>query len=579
MVSSDALRQRILVARGEIPADLVLKGAKVVNVFSGGVQEKDVAVCQGFIAGVGPEYHGKEEVDLEGRWVIPGLMDGHMHVESTLLLPSHLARGLLPHGTTAIVADPHEIANVMGMDGIRFMLQESSDIPLDIFFMAPSCVPATHMETAGSVLNAEDLSALKAEPRVLGLGEMMNVPGVLTGDGPVLEKIEVFRDKVLDGHCPSLSGYDLQAYLSTGIRSDHETSEGLEGLEKLESGMMLMVREGTTAKNINALLPLVRPANSRRFCLVSDDLHAEDIYEGGHLDVIVKKAIQRGLDPVTAIQMVTLNPAEYFGLRDRGAIAPGFRADLVVLDDLDTVQVSRVYKDGRIAAQNGEVVDFPAKPGTVISPMVSKPLNMAPLGTEDLHIPHPGGQKARVIELIPGQILTRMKREAVKSVDGAVVSNVESDVLKLFVVERHVASGRIGKGLVRGFGLRRGAMASSVAHDSHNVIAVGVTDEEILQAVQAVRTMGGGLCVVCGEEIVAKTPLEIAGLMSTQALETLVNQLRVVKKAAAGLDCRIEEPFMALSFLALPVIPDVKLTDKGLVDVKRFEIVPLFFGE
>ena len=573
-ISVETLKKRISAAKGDIPADLVLRGASVVNVFSGEIQEKDVAVYDEIIVGLGSDLHGKEEVDIRGKWIVPGLIDGHLHVESSMFLPSKLAAALLVHGTTTIVSDPHEIANVMGLKGIRFMLDDSRDIPFDIFYMAPSCVPATHLETSGATLEASDLSELKDEPRILGLAEMMNFPGVLMGDQEVLEKIVLFRNQVLDGHCPFLRGHDLQAYLTAGIRSDHETTDRSEGLEKVENGMMLMIREGTSAKNLEELLPLVNNKNSRRFCFISDDLHAEDIQLRGHLNFIVRKAIQLGLDPATAVQLVTINPAEYFGLKDRGAVAPGYCADLVVLNDLETFKVNSVYKKGRIVVDREVLVNFPIKQDEALI-MQSKPLNIAPLTPENFRIPHSGG-KARVIELVSGQITTKALYEEVKSTNGFVISDIESDILKLCVVERHQASGRIGLGLVKGFGLKRGAVASSVAHDSHNVIVVGVNDEDIFRAVDEVRVMGGGLAVASGNDIMAKAPLEIAGLMSTQPIDALVKQLRRVKKAASNLGCVLEEPFMALSFLALPVIPELKLTDIGLVDVNQFEIVPLF---
>lgn len=549
----------------------------MINVFSGDIQEKDVAVSDGVIVGVGPDYSGKEELDIKGKWVAPGLIDGHIHIESSMLHPFKLAGALLVHGTTAIVADPHEIANVTGLSGIRYMLEDSSSIPFDIFFTAPSCVPATHLETAGATLNALELSKLKDEPRILGLAEMMNFPGVLMGDEQVLEKIMLFRGKALDGHCPLLKGYDLQAYMTAGIRSDHESTDRFEALEKIENGMMLMIREGTSAKNLEELVPLVNNKNARRFCFVSDDLHAEDIQQRGHLDFIIKKAIRLGMDPVTAIQLATLNPAEYFGLKDRGAIAPGYRADIVVLDDLDAFQVSSVYKDGRIVAERGSLIDFPKKQD-ITSIVRPKPLNIAPLTPDSFRIPYPGGM-ARVIEVIPGQIITKMVYKVVKSESAWVISSIDSDILKLCVIERHNASGRIGMGLVKGFGIRKGAIASSVAHDSHNVIVVGVSDDEIFRAVEAVKVMGGGLAVVCGHETLAEIPLEIAGLMSTQSLKALVSQLQAIKEAVSKLGCVLEEPFTALSFLALPVIPELKLTDRGLVDVNKFEIVPLFFGD
>jgi len=569
------LKKRISVAKSESPADLVLKKGRVVNVFTGDMQERDVAISDGVIAGLGPDYHGKKEIDAEGKWIVPGLIDGHLHIESSMLVPSRLAAALMVNGTTAIVSDPHEIANVLGIEGICFMLEDSRSIPFDIFFMAPSCVPATCLETAGANLSASDLLELKNEPLILGLAEMMNFPGVLMGDEQVLEKIASFKDRTVDGHCPSLSGRNLQAYITAGIRSDHETTVISEGLEKVENGMMLMIREGTSARNLEELLPLVNNNNSRRFCFVSDDLHAEDIRQRGHLNFVLKKAVNLGLDPVTAIQMVTLNPAEYFGLKDRGAIAPGYRADLAVFKDLKDFEIFSVYKDGRMVVDKGELIGFPLNK-TAIPPGQPKPLNIGPMTQDSFRIPHADG-KARVIELIPGQIKTRMSYEKVKSEDGWVVPDIKSDILKLCVVERHMASGNIGLGLVRGFGLKHGAIASSVAHDSHNLIVVGVSDRAIFTAVEIVRDMGGGLAAVQDDgKVIAQVPLGIAGLMSWQPLNTLVKQLKTIKNAASDLGCTLEEPFMALSFLALPVIPELKLTDMGLVDVNRFEIVPLF---
>jgi adenine deaminase len=402
----------------------------------------------------------------------------------------------------------------------------------------------------------------------------MNVPGVLAGADPILEKILRFQDRVMDGHCPGLRGKDLQAYVTAGIGSDHETTGPSEGLEKLESGMMIMIREGTSAKNMEPLLPLVTPATSRRFCLVTDDLHAEDIQERGHLDFVVSKATGLGLDPVTAIQMVTLNPAEFFGLTDRGAIGPGFRADLVVLDDLEDMRVSAVYKDGCRVVDQGEMV---GNHGTRKGPSMAftQTVHIPVLDPAHLRIPHAQG-RARVIEVIPGQIITRAVEFEPPQSEGVVVPDLEADVLKLTVVERHTGGGNVGLGLVKGFGLTQGALASSVAHDSHNVIAVGVTDGEMLRAIEEIRRMGGGLVAVRGEAILARVKLEIAGLMSRQPLEEVVRELKALKEGAAALGCRLEEPFMALSFLALPVIPELKLTDMGLVDVAAFRIVPLF---
>jgi adenine deaminase len=566
------LQQTIKAARRQIPSDLVLKKGRVVNVFSGEILESDVAIHHGLIVGVGEAYSGRQEEEVEGRFIAPGLIDGHMHIESTMLLPSRLAASLLVRGTTAIVSDPHEIANVMGLAGIRFMLRESEGLPLDIFFMAPSCVPATFLETSGASLDPEDLASLREEPRILGLAEMMNYPGVLGGDEKVLSKLRLFRGRVIDGHAPSLVGHDLQAYCSAGVQSDHETIDLHEAEEKLRAGMMIMIREGTSAKNLEALLPLVNQKNSRRFCLVTDDLHPEDLMEKGHLDHVLGKAVRLGLDPLTALQMVTLNPAGFFRLRDRGAVAPGYRADLAVLKSLESFSAERVYKDGRLAAFDGNIVPFAQ---TKKENLPSWPIRIPSLSPESFRIPKLG-DRARVVEVIPGQIMTRARIEEVLFAGGWVLSDVHKDILKLIVIERHQGTGRIGRGLVKGFGLRRGALASSVAHDSHNIIAVGVEDLDLLTAVEEIRRMGGGLVAAEGGRILAKAPLEIGGLMSKESLESLSPQIKGLSRAARSLGCVLPEPFMALSFLSLPVIPELKLTDKGLVDVQRFAEVPLF---
>ncbi len=574
-ISVDALKKRILAARREIPADLVLKEGRVVNVFSGEIQERDVALYDGVVVGLGRAYQGKEQIQVKGKWIIPGLIDAHLHIESSMLLPSRLAAALLPHGTTTIVADPHEIGNVMGIEGIKFMLEESASVPLDIFFMAPSCVPATHLETAGARLEVSELAELKNETRILGLAEMMNFPGVLMGTPEVLQKLALFGDKIIDGHAPSLRGYDLQAYVTAGMRSDHETTDRTEGMEKVSSGMMLMIREGTAAKNLEDLLPLVTPENARRFCFVSDDLHPQEIRQRGHLNYIIRKAIDLGLDPVRAIQMATLNPAEYFGLKDRGAVAPGFRADIAVLHDLERFELDKVFKGGKRVVDRGKLIDFPHADDESVE---LRSMNVAPLTWESFRIPHED-RRARVIELIPGQILTGVRYEHIKSDNGWVQSDVERDILKLAVVERHRATGNIGLGLVMGFGLDAGALASSVAHDSHNLIAIGVSDQEIWRSIEEVKKMGGGIAVIRDEKVLARVPLDIAGLMSRESLEGLTEKLDEADRAASSLGCTIPDPFMSLSFLALPVIPKLKLTDLGLVDVEKFSLVPLFVDE
>lgn len=571
-------RRRIAAARGESPADLVLRCGSVVNVFSGEIAVRDLAVKDGVIVGLGEGYQGAEERDVSGRFLLPGFIEGHLHIESSMMMPRSLGAALVVHGTTALIADPHEIANVMGMDGVRLMLEDSRDIPFDFFFMAPSCVPATHMETSGAELHAGDLAPLLYEPRILGLAEMMNFPGVLEGDEEVLRKIDLFRNRVVDGHSPGLTGRDLQAYLTAGIGSDHESFALAEGREKVEAGMMLMIREGTSARNLAALLPLVNRANWNRFCLVHDDLHAEDLAERGHLDHLLRRAVQLGLDAVTAVRLATINPAHYFGLRRRGALAPGYRADIAVAKELESFEIQAVYKDGILVAEEGRLTGI--QPWGVagqaaIHPPSPEPLRIAPFTPDRLGMPHPGGE-ARVIGLVPGELITRALTLPVPAVQARVQTDVANDILKLCVVERHKGSGRIGLGLVQGFGLERGALASSVAHDSHNVIAVGVDDASIHQAVMRVRDMGGGLVVAAEGRILAEVSLEVAGLMTRAPFEELVQKIRAAKDRASELGATGPEPFMALSFLALPVIPELKLTDQGLVDVNRFAVVPVF---
>lgn len=568
----DNIRRRIQAARGDIEADLVLRNGRVLNVFDGTVQEADVTVQDGFVAGLGYDLKGKEEFDADGMWIAPGLMDAHIHIESTMLKPARLAAALLPHGTVAIVADPHEIANVMGLTGIRRLLDTSLDLPFDIFFMAPSCVPASHMETSGARLEAKDLKGLLDEPRVLGLAEMMNFPGLIHAEPAILDKMELFRDRVMDGHCPGLSGPDLQAYVGAGIGSDHECTTVQEAREKVRAGMFIMIREGTSAHNLDALLPAVTPESLDRFCFVSDDLHPQDIMGRGHLNHMIRRAVEWGMSPVNAVRLASLNPARYFGFRDRGAVAPGYRADLVVLTNPSSFSVERVYKNGVLTVERGRVHDLPERRS---QEPCSAPLSVGKLDPELFSILDRGG-RARIIRIVPGQIYTEacLERPLVK--DGRVTADAARDILTLAVVERHHATGNIGLGLVQGFGLEEGALASSVTHDSHNIIAVGTSETDIHFGVEAISRMGGGLAVVANGKVLARVPLPIGGLISEDGPEELVSQLRELNVKAASLGCSIKDPFMLLSFLALPVIPAVKLTDKGLVDVLNFEFVPLF---
>jgi adenine deaminase len=561
----------IRVARGAEEAGLLLKNARLVNVLSGEIHQADVAVSDGLIVGWG-EYEAREVVDLQGAYVCPGLIDGHVHIESAMLRIAEFARVVVPHGTTTVIADPHEIANVLGLDGILYMMESSKGSPLQVYFMLPSCVPSTDLETAGSRLMSYDLSPLLREDWVVGVGEMMNYPGVLARHEDVMERISIADGKRVDGHAPGLSGKDLNAYIAAGIASDHECSSFEEAQEKLQRGMYVMIREGSLAKNMEALIPLVTPENARRFMLVSDDNDPAQLLKRGHMDYRVRKAIRLGLDPVLAIQMATINAAEYFRLRGLGAVAPGYRADMVIFDDLESFQVRKVFRAGRPVSENGVMLDMGGERRPVT---LRGTVNVAWIEPEHFHIPAQG-RRVRVIELTPSQLGTEQSIHEVKTADGRAEADVERDILKLAVIERHLASGNTGLGFVKGFGLKKGALASSVAHDSHNIIVVGTNDEDMMTAAVQIVKMQGGLVVAAEGEVLATVPLPIAGLMSEKSAGEVSAELEDVERAAGDLGCTIHTPFMAMSFLALPVIPRLRLTDKGLVDVEKVGFVPLF---
>ena len=561
----ERLKRRIRCAKGEIPADLLLKNGMVANVFMGEFQRADVAIFDGIVVGVGSGYEGKEEIDLNGAYVLPGFIDAHMHIESSMLTLSRLSEVIISHGTTCIVADPHEIANVMGKEGIRFMFEDASTAMVDFFFMLPSCVPATPLDTSGASIDARDLSEFLDDPHILGLAEMMNYPGVIAGDDEVLKKLLLFHGRIIDGHCPGLEGKELQAYITASIGSDHESIGPEEALEKIEKGMFLMIREGSTAKNMEAILPIVNDKNFHRCCFVSDDLHPDDIQKRGHMDFILKKAVSLGLEPIKAVQMVTINPAQHFNMRDRGAIGPGKRADIAVVDNLKDFNMVQVYKDGKRIE----------KADVNVSKKFNNTIKISELSKEKFKISYKKGG-ARVIEIILEQIVNRAIVQEPLHEGAEVVSDTKRDILKICVVERHKNTGNVGVGLVKGFGLKRGAIASSVSHDSHNIIVVGVDDEDMYKAVMGIKEMGGGITISCNNEIIAKIGLEIGGLMTARSLSELLRDMEELNKAKAQIGCKMDNPFMVLSFLALPVIPELRITDKGLVDVNRFEIVPLF---
>jgi len=584
----------IEIAKGLKPGTLLLKNCRVVNVYTGDTHETNILINHDQIIGIGNEYHLAEKtIDLNGQYAIPGLIDGHIHIESSLLSVNEFARLLLLNGTTTIIADPHEITNVLGFKGIDYMLKASEKLPLDIYFAIPSCVPSTDMETAGGKITPREILKYISHPRIVGLAEMMNFPGVIAGLPEVLEKILIAKNarKTVDGHAPKLYGKYLQSYIGAGVLSDHECTDAKEALEKLRLGMYIMIREGTAAKNLADLFPILNTRNSRRCMFVSDDKHPDELISSGHLNAALRKAVSMGLDPFTAIQMASLNPSQYFKLDDRGALAPGKIADITVIDSLIDFNVSTVIKNGKVIVQNKQIkTALPYyKDKLVLSSVKVKPFTINALKIK------PKDGLLNVIRIIPDQIITEKyrtnptlsktikktsKKISVSSVSlwqkGEVISDIERDILKLVVIERHKKTGNIGIGFVTGLGLKKGALASSVAHDSHNIIATGTNDKDIFFAIKQVIKMQGGFVAVDKEKTKACLPLPIAGLMSDQSAEAVSNKLKELLAVVKSWQTKISNPFITLSFLALPVIPELKLTDKGLFDVSRFKIVELF---
>ena len=560
----------IKVARGLKPADLIISNAYVVNVFNGEIEKGNVAIYGGLIAGIGDYHLAHEIIDIKGQYVLPGLINGHTHIESSMLDIEQYASAVIPHGTLGVITDLHEIANVSGVKGIDYILKASRRLPFEFFVMAPSCVPATHLETSGFSLDGQTIRKLLRSKGVIGLGEMMNYPGVLCGDQGVMEKIATSGGKPIDGHAPGLSGHDLNAYITSGITSDHECVSLPEAKEKLARGMYVMIREGSSEKNLEALLPLVSDRTYKRCLFVVDDRSCTDLLRDGDIDAIVCKAIGLGLEPVRAIQMATINAAERFGLKQIGAVAPGYCANLIVTHDLNRLKAGMVFHRGRLVAQNGQPL-FNQRSNSrnrFKNTFMVKPFGVEALGlkTSDETFP--------VIEVIPGQIVTRRLKLKVRcDKNGYVQTDVEHDLLKAVVVERHRASGNIGRGMVKGFGLKRGALASSVAHDSHNIVAVGTNDKDILAAIKQIVSMQGGLAAAEGGHARASMALPVAGLMSDRPLAEVVENFARLEEAARELGCGLAAPFATLSFLALPVIPELRLTDLGLVDINTFRLI------
>ena len=560
-----AAKQRIIaVAAGREKADLVLKNAKYLNVFSNEFLCGDIAVANGLIAGVG-KYDGKTEIDVSGKLVLPGFIDAHIHLESSMVTPAEFAKAVVAHGTTTVITDPHEITNVMGIDGVEYMIQASQNLPIDVHFMMPSCVPATEIDESGAELDCKDIDLYLDNKKVLGLAEMMNYVGVINGDKNVLSKIVTSQahHKKIDGHAPELSGNDLNAYIAAGVYSDHECSTFENALEKLRKGQFIMIREGTAAHNLKALMPLLTQQYYSRCMFATDDKHPSDLLHGGHIDYIVKQALKNGADPIVALKTATHHAARYFLLNNKGAIASGYLADIVVVDNLEDFNVETVFKRGKLVF-DGEVKDFSA-------PTVDEKLAEKCFDTFHLDSVTPSSFKVDgklgLIGLVGGELLTRNLGTADKI-------DVENDILKIACIERHKGTNHIGVGYVKGYSLKSGAVATSVAHDSHNIITVGCNDDDIAVAVNAIKDSKGGIAVVENGKIKALLELPIAGLMSDEPLTTVNEKLENAKSSAyeLGADKSID-PFMTLSFLSLPVIPSLRITTKGVSDAENWKML------
>lgn len=570
LYEADRMASLLAMARGEKPVLLSITGGQVVNTLTGEIEAANLAVDDesGLIVGVG-DYPAERVVDVQGAYLLPGLMDGHLHLESSLLDVGEFARAAVPHGTTTVFVDPHELVNVVGPVGWQYVLEASRALPLEVFVMAPSCVPASPFEDPGGTMTPAEIRAALQHQRVLGLAEMMNFPGAIAGDPGVLEKLRVCSGKSIDGHAPGLSGRELNAYLLAGPESDHETTQAEEAQEKVRRGMWVFIREGSASQDLAALLPAVTSANARRFGFASDDLHPTELLAEGHVDRILRKALRLGCDPITAVQMATLNVAERFRLRRYGALAPGWWADFLVVPDLAEMQVSQVYKRGKLVAQDG-IALFEVPP--VDQTLLRNTLHLPELTVESFALAAPTGP-IRAIEVQPTHLLTRDVPVEPQREAGFVVSDPSRDLLKGAAIERHRGTGQMAVGLIRGFGLQEGALASSVGHDAHNLTVVGVADIDLLTAVRAVAEMGGGMAVAAHGEVIARLALPLAGLMSDRPAAEVAAGLDQVRQAARNLGCPLPDPLMTLSFISLSVIPELRLTPRGLVDVIRFERV------
>ena len=565
------LQQKLSIARGERPAERLFKNANLINVLSGEIYRTHVAVDDGRVVGLG-DYKAKQINDLKGAYLAPSLIDGHFHVESSMLTTREFARAVVPHGTGVVVIDPHEYANVLGLDGIRYVLESSRNLPVDFFIMLPSCVPATSLETAGARITAGDLRLMISDDRIAGVAELMNYPGVYLGSESELAKIEAGKGKNIDGHAPGLRGRNLNAYVLAGVQSDHESTELAEAKEKLRLGMHVLLREGSTERNLATLVPLVNSHNALNCSFATDDKLAGDLVAEGHIDHCVRKAIKLGLPPMAALQIATISTARHYRLRNYGAIAPRYWADFIVFDDLKRLAVRQTYKKGILVAEEGQYLG----PKRALVPRPRSTMNLRYKVPDDFKVRLKGTARIRVIEIVPNQIVTRQSLATPRTENGRVVADTQRDILKLVVVERHHATGNVGVGFVRGFKLKTGALASTVAHDAHNVVAVGTNDADIAHAIEALVRMQGGQVAVSDANVRAELALPIAGLVSDRPLKEVIARIADLNAAARAMGCRLEAPFMTLSFLSLSPIPELKLTDQGLIDAVALRPTSLF---
>ena len=583
MKTCKLLREQVAAATGSKKAELVLKNAQIVNVFTQSVETGDIAIEGGYIVGIG-NYEGITEKDLGGAYVCPGFLDGHIHIESSMTSPGEFERAVVPHGTIAVITDPHEIANVAGTAGIRFMMQSAQKLDLDVYFMLPSCVPATDLDESGAELLARDLEPFYTDEKVLGLAEMMNAFGVTHGDKGCFEKLVQARSlkKAIDGHAPALSGKELNAYVTAGIRSDHECSDFEEAKEKFARGQWIMIRQGTAAKNLKALMGMFEDPYYQRCLLVTDDKHPGDLIRIGHIDAIIREAVSMGADPIRAIRMGTLNAAAYFGLHDMGAVAPGYKADLAVFDDLRTLNVKQVYKGGKLVAENGKMLHQKEKNtdwSTEIKERVFHSFHRVPITVEELQLKETTGTHQRVIDMVAHELITKERIEEWKELPGVAPGvDISRDIVKLAAIERHKNTGHVGLGFLGKYGLKKGAVATSIGHDSHNLVIAGVTDEDMVLAGNRVIENGGGLAIALEGKVLADLPLPIGGLMADEPVEVVDEKLEHMKKLSVELGISEDiDAFMTLAFISLPVIPKLRLNTYGVIDVEKHQVVEARF--